>query len=128
MATHSSVLAWRIAETEEPSGLYSPGGRRESDVTARLGPAPRRGVCTGAGGVGAGRWRGELELQTEEGRGGQGGSLRDWAPARHQPRAPPPPYLWAVRSVETWPLTLLREDKAAKIGFSRSSWAAGWMT
>ena len=28
MATHSSVLAWRIPWTEEPDGLYSPWGRR----------------------------------------------------------------------------------------------------
>ena len=27
MATHSSVLAWRIPWTEEPGGLYSPWGR-----------------------------------------------------------------------------------------------------
>ena len=28
MATHSSVLAWRIPETEEPSGLPSMGSHR----------------------------------------------------------------------------------------------------
>ena len=35
MATHSSILAWRIAVTEEP-GSYSPQGGKEleiSDVT-----------------------------------------------------------------------------------------------
>ena len=32
MATHSSVLAWRIPGTEEPSGLPSMG-RTESDTT-----------------------------------------------------------------------------------------------
>ena len=32
MATHSSVLAWRIQWTEEPGG-YSPWGHRESDTT-----------------------------------------------------------------------------------------------
>ena len=26
MATHSSILAWRIPWTEEPGGLYSPWG------------------------------------------------------------------------------------------------------
>ena len=31
MATHSSVLAWRIPWTEEPVG-YSPWGRRELDT------------------------------------------------------------------------------------------------
>ena len=32
MATHSSILAWRIPETEEPSGLRV-WGRTESDTT-----------------------------------------------------------------------------------------------
>ena len=33
MATHSSILAWRIPWTEEPVG-YGPGGRTESHTTA----------------------------------------------------------------------------------------------
>ena len=33
MATHSSFLVWRIPWTEEPGGLYSPWGHRESDRT-----------------------------------------------------------------------------------------------
>ena len=33
MASHSSVLAWRIPWIEEPGRLYSPRGRRELDVT-----------------------------------------------------------------------------------------------
>ena len=33
MATHSSVLAWRISWTEEPGGLQSTGSQRESDTT-----------------------------------------------------------------------------------------------
>ena len=32
MATHSSLLAWRIPWTEEPMG-YSPQGHIESDMT-----------------------------------------------------------------------------------------------
>ena len=36
MATHTSILAWRIPRTEEPGGLYSPWGREESDTTERL--------------------------------------------------------------------------------------------
>ena len=36
MATHSSILAWRIPWTEEPGGLYSPWGHKESDMTERL--------------------------------------------------------------------------------------------
>ena len=35
MATHSSILAWRIPGTEEPGGLQSMGGK-ESDMTERL--------------------------------------------------------------------------------------------
>ena len=33
MATHSYILAWRIAWTEEPGGLYSPWGHKDSDMT-----------------------------------------------------------------------------------------------
>ena len=32
-ATHFSILAWRILCTEEPGGLRSPGGGKESDTT-----------------------------------------------------------------------------------------------
>ena len=35
MATHSSILAWRIPWTEEPGGLQSMG-RKELDMTAQL--------------------------------------------------------------------------------------------
>ena len=35
MATHSSILAWRIPRTEEPGGLQFTG-RKESDRTERL--------------------------------------------------------------------------------------------
>ena len=35
MATHSSILAWRIPWTEELGGLQ-PTGRKESDTTERL--------------------------------------------------------------------------------------------
>ena len=33
MATHSSILAWRILRTEEPDGLCSPWGPKETDTT-----------------------------------------------------------------------------------------------
>ena len=33
MATHSSILAWKIPWTEERGRLYSPWGRNESDTT-----------------------------------------------------------------------------------------------
>ena len=33
MATHSSILAWRISWTDEPGGLYSPWGLKEADTT-----------------------------------------------------------------------------------------------
>ena len=36
MATHSSILAWRIPWTEEPGGLHSPWGHKEPDKTERL--------------------------------------------------------------------------------------------
>ena len=36
MATHSSILAWKIPWTEVPGGLYSPWGHKESDMTERL--------------------------------------------------------------------------------------------
>ena len=35
MATHSSILAWRIPWTEEPGGLQSMG-HKDSDMTERL--------------------------------------------------------------------------------------------
>ena len=41
MATHSSVLAWRIPGTEEPGGLPSMGSHRvghdRSDIAAAVG-------------------------------------------------------------------------------------------
>ena len=33
MATHSSILAWDIPQTEKPWGGYSPRGHKESDTT-----------------------------------------------------------------------------------------------
>ena len=37
MATHSSILVWRIPRTEEPAGLgYCPQGCKELDTTERL--------------------------------------------------------------------------------------------
>ena len=33
VATHSSVLTWRIPWTEEPGGLYSPWRHEELDMT-----------------------------------------------------------------------------------------------
>ena len=33
MATHSSILAQRIPQTEAPGGPYSPWGCKESDMT-----------------------------------------------------------------------------------------------
>ena len=34
MEAHASIPAWRIPWKEEPGGLYSPWGRRESDTHA----------------------------------------------------------------------------------------------
>ena len=33
MATHPSLLAWRIPRTEDPGGLQSVYSRKESDMT-----------------------------------------------------------------------------------------------
>ena len=33
MATHSSIFAWEVPWTEEPSGLQSRGVTKESDMT-----------------------------------------------------------------------------------------------
>ena len=33
MATHSSILAWRIPKTGEPGGIAKPGGIAELDMT-----------------------------------------------------------------------------------------------
>ena len=33
MATHSSILAWKIAWMKEPGGLHSPWGHKELDST-----------------------------------------------------------------------------------------------
>ena len=41
MATHSSILAWRIAWTEEPGGLH-PWGHKESDTTEQLSTAQHK--------------------------------------------------------------------------------------
>ena len=41
MATHFRFLAWRTPWTEEPGGLYSPWGCKESDVTEWLITAQR---------------------------------------------------------------------------------------
>ena len=34
MATHSSILAWKIPWTEEPGGLQSMGSQKELNVTS----------------------------------------------------------------------------------------------
>ena len=36
MATHSSILAWRISWTEEPGRLHRAWGHKESDMTEQL--------------------------------------------------------------------------------------------
>ena len=36
MATHSSLLAWRIPRAEEPGGATVRGGHKELDTTERL--------------------------------------------------------------------------------------------
>ena len=36
MVTHSGILAWRIPWTEEPGGLHSSRGCKESEMTEQL--------------------------------------------------------------------------------------------
>ena len=45
MATHSSILAWRIPWTEEPGGLQSTG-RKEPDTTEQLHSLRFRSMTT----------------------------------------------------------------------------------
>ena len=40
MATHFSILAWKIPRTEEAGGLQSPWGSKESDTTEPLSMHP----------------------------------------------------------------------------------------
>ena len=40
MAIHSSIFAWKIPCTEEPGGLHSPWGHRESYTTVWLSTQP----------------------------------------------------------------------------------------
>ena len=47
MATHSSILAWRIPWTEEPGELQSMGSQ-ESDTTERLNNNKMIRIITGA--------------------------------------------------------------------------------
>ena len=44
MATHSRILAWRIPWTERSLAGYSPGGRKESDMTEHAMPGSRM-IC-----------------------------------------------------------------------------------
>ena len=36
MTTHSSILVWKILWAEEPAGLRSMGGHKESDTVEQL--------------------------------------------------------------------------------------------
>ena len=52
MATHSSILAWRIPGLAEPGGLPSVGGTESDTTEATQKQQQQRGVCGGgAGGV-----------------------------------------------------------------------------
>ena len=46
MATHSSILAWRIPWTEESGGLQSMGVSEESDMTKQLTVAGESATIT----------------------------------------------------------------------------------
>ena len=47
MATHTSILAWKISWTEEPAdhGLWD---RKESDMTGQLSTVPNKGFPSGS--------------------------------------------------------------------------------
>ena len=45
MATHSRMLAWKIPWTEEPGGLYSSWGCKESDTAEQLS-THKQGIST----------------------------------------------------------------------------------
>ena len=49
MATHSSVLAWRISGTGEPGGLPSLGSHRVGHDWSDLAAAAARNLCRGGG-------------------------------------------------------------------------------
>ena len=49
MATHSSVLAWRIPGTEEPGRLQSMGSHRVGHDCSNLAAAAAEGVGGGRG-------------------------------------------------------------------------------
>ena len=49
MATHSSILAWRTPWSEEPGGLYSPWGHKESDTTEATAHSFLHAVASHAG-------------------------------------------------------------------------------
>ena len=50
MATHSSILVWKIPWTEEPGGLH-PWGRKELDSTEHAAHVGTEGILLGAGGA-----------------------------------------------------------------------------
>ena len=86
MATHSSILAWRIPWTEEPGG-HSPWGRKESDTTEQLynKNAPKKrthGDFPGGPAVNA-------LPASAGGTGSTPGLGRSHPPQSNQPRVPP---------------------------------------
>ena len=57
MATHSSILVWKISRTEEPGGLYNPWGYKELDMTERLNNNNNKGSTWGRLGFELWCWR-----------------------------------------------------------------------
>ena len=56
MATHSSILAWRIPWTKEPGVGYRPWGCKESDIQP-MAPAPQVGQTADAKTLSKLHWR-----------------------------------------------------------------------
>ena len=52
IVTQSSIVAWEIPWTEEPGGLYSPWGRKESDTTEWLSNHSNKTVLNWEGNLG----------------------------------------------------------------------------
>ena len=48
MATHSSILAWEIAWTEEPGGLQSMGSKPLFPPESSVGQLPKAGLQAGS--------------------------------------------------------------------------------
>ena len=95
MTTHSSILAWRTPWTEEPGGLYSPWGHKESDTTWWLNHNKRHQSAFSPACEDTARWRPGSRPSP---RTGSAGSLLldfpDSESVRRKCQLSVPPHLW----------------------------------